>query len=56
MRAIVFVKTRNLASHLESWMKETCDLSKFNPSIFVGISQNVSNGGKYVDIYILYTF
>ena len=44
-RGIVFVKTRDLATAIVSWMTETPELKKLNPIKFVGQNESADKGG-----------
>lgn len=44
-RGIVFVKTRDLATAIVSWMKETSELKDLNPIKFVGQNESADKGG-----------
>ena len=45
-RGIIFVKTRELANALVSWINETDDLKTLQASEFVGQNAATSKGGK----------
>lgn len=45
-RVIVFVKTRELAKAIETYMNETKELSILKPKQFVGVQANRESGGK----------
>lgn len=45
-RVIVFVKTRELAKVMETYMNETKELRILKPIRFVGVQANRESGGK----------
>ena len=47
-RGIIFVRTRELAKAVCSWMKETDDLKVLNPIQFLGQNPHADKGGKSV--------
>ena len=47
-RGIVFVKTRDLATAIVSWMKETPGLKDLNAIKFVGQNESADKGGTFL--------